>query len=219
MRVFRFPILLCVFSLILSVAANSSGQTQLPADVAAQIDKLASDTLARTGVPSASVAIVKDGQVVYAKAYGDAKIEPKYRGHDPDALQHRLDQQTVYGGGDSAFAGAAEAFARRQSREIHSRSDTRERNHDSAAFVAHVWLSGLLAAGLRDEADARSDDGAEDHGCLGKEASRFRAGHEVAIQQHELCNRRRHCREGRAYAVLSISATEHFQAARHDERH
>jgi CubicO group peptidase (beta-lactamase class C family) len=28
-------------------------------------------------VPSASIAVVRDGQIAYLKAYGDAKIEPK----------------------------------------------------------------------------------------------------------------------------------------------
>src|SRR5260221_14697548 len=52
-------------------------QAQLSSDLQQKIDKVASDTLARTGVPSASVAIVKDGQVVYTKAYGDARLDPK----------------------------------------------------------------------------------------------------------------------------------------------
>src|SRR5437667_10067195 len=52
-------------------------QTQLPADLTDKIDKVATDTLARTGVPSASIAIVKDGQIAYVKAYGDARLEPK----------------------------------------------------------------------------------------------------------------------------------------------
>src|SRR5213596_1696806 len=52
-------------------------QTQLPADLTEKIDKVATDTLTRTGVPSASIAIVKDGQLVYVKAYGDARLEPK----------------------------------------------------------------------------------------------------------------------------------------------
>ncbi len=56
---------------------NSLAQTQLSADLIEKIDKVATDTLARTGVPSASVAVVKDGQVVYIKAYGDARIDPK----------------------------------------------------------------------------------------------------------------------------------------------
>src|SRR5216684_1820293 len=49
----------------------------LPPDLQQKIDKLAIDTLARTGVPSASVAIVKNGQLVYTKAYGDARLDPK----------------------------------------------------------------------------------------------------------------------------------------------
>jgi CubicO group peptidase (beta-lactamase class C family) len=50
---------------------------QLSPDLTARIDKAATDALARTGVPSASVAIVKDGRIAYVKAYGDAKLEPK----------------------------------------------------------------------------------------------------------------------------------------------
>src|SRR2546430_15817612 len=52
-------------------------KTQFPADLTDKIDKVATDTLARTGVPSASIAIVKDGQIAYVKAYGDARLEPK----------------------------------------------------------------------------------------------------------------------------------------------
>jgi D-alanyl-D-alanine carboxypeptidase len=58
---------------IFTVAAHA----QLPVDVTAKIDKAAMDVLTRTGVPSASVAVVKDGKIVYTKAYGDAKLEPK----------------------------------------------------------------------------------------------------------------------------------------------
>ena len=63
------------FSLFAVSAAPA--QSQLPADVAEKIDKLAVETLTRTGVPSASLAVVRDGQIVYVKAYGDAKLEPK----------------------------------------------------------------------------------------------------------------------------------------------
>src|SRR5260370_24214944 len=49
----------------------------LPPDLQEKIDKLATDTLARTGVPSASVAIVKGDQVGYTKAYGDSRLDPK----------------------------------------------------------------------------------------------------------------------------------------------
>jgi len=49
----------------------------LSADLSEKIDKLVAETLARTGVPSASIAVVKDGQIAYVKAYGDARLEPK----------------------------------------------------------------------------------------------------------------------------------------------
>jgi CubicO group peptidase (beta-lactamase class C family) len=68
---------LTAFVLLLFVVGGTHAQTQLPADLTEKIDKVATDTLARTGVPSASIAIVKDGQIVYVKAYGDARLEPK----------------------------------------------------------------------------------------------------------------------------------------------
>ncbi|HYK10388.1 MAG TPA: serine hydrolase domain-containing protein [Gemmatimonadales bacterium] len=45
----------------------------------AAVDSIARDVLRQTGVPSASLAIVRDGKVVYVQAYGDAKVE----GHVP----------------------------------------------------------------------------------------------------------------------------------------
>jgi CubicO group peptidase (beta-lactamase class C family) len=65
-----------VFAVLL-FALTASAQTQLPPDLIEKIDKVAIDTLARTGVPSASIAIVREGQIVYVKAYGDARLEPK----------------------------------------------------------------------------------------------------------------------------------------------
>ena len=55
----------------------AAAQTQLSSDLRAQIDKAATDALAKTGVPSASVAVVKDGRIAYVKAYGDARIAPR----------------------------------------------------------------------------------------------------------------------------------------------
>ncbi len=78
MRQFRFLVHSLVSVIILALLTfSATAQTQLPADLTEKIDKVANDALARTGVPSASVAIVKDGQVVYVKAYGDARLDPK----------------------------------------------------------------------------------------------------------------------------------------------
>ena len=49
---------------------------ELSADARAAIDKAAADVLQATGTPSASIAVVKDGKVVYVNAYGRASLEP-----------------------------------------------------------------------------------------------------------------------------------------------
>jgi CubicO group peptidase (beta-lactamase class C family) len=48
-----------------------------PRDIPANIDAIVTDVLADTGTPSASVAAVVGGRIVYAHAYGDAQLEPK----------------------------------------------------------------------------------------------------------------------------------------------
>jgi D-alanyl-D-alanine carboxypeptidase len=73
----RSKLPICSFVVVLGFAIQAFSQTQLAPDTAEKIDKLVTDTLARTGVPSASIAVVKDGALVYVKAYGDAKVEPK----------------------------------------------------------------------------------------------------------------------------------------------
>jgi len=42
----------------------------------AAIDKAVNDVLKQTGAPSASIAVVKDGKIVYTHAYGLARLEP-----------------------------------------------------------------------------------------------------------------------------------------------
>jgi len=49
----------------------------LSPETRARVDQIAHQVLASTGVPSASIAIVKNAQVVYLQAYGDAKLEPR----------------------------------------------------------------------------------------------------------------------------------------------
>ena len=41
-----------------------------------RVDRIAGQVLEQTGVPSASVAVVKGGKLVYAQAYGKARLEP-----------------------------------------------------------------------------------------------------------------------------------------------
>jgi CubicO group peptidase (beta-lactamase class C family) len=55
----------------------SRAQMTLAPEVTRKIDDATRETLAATGVPSASVAVVKDGQIAYVQAYGDARLAPR----------------------------------------------------------------------------------------------------------------------------------------------
>jgi CubicO group peptidase (beta-lactamase class C family) len=54
-------------------------QTTTPPDtaLASKVDAIANQVLQATGVPSATVAVVKNGRLAYANAYGAAKLEPR----------------------------------------------------------------------------------------------------------------------------------------------
>jgi D-alanyl-D-alanine carboxypeptidase len=73
----RFLPRLAAFTILFLYAAISSAQARLSSSQEEQIGQIAADTLAKTDVPSASVAIVKDGQIAYLHAYGDARLEPR----------------------------------------------------------------------------------------------------------------------------------------------
>src|SRR6476619_8563239 len=53
------------------VAVPAAAQPLTPAEVA-KIDQIVTTNLSQSGVPSASIAIVRDGRIVLAKAYGKA---------------------------------------------------------------------------------------------------------------------------------------------------
>src|SRR5580704_9310626 len=67
--------LLCLFLFLLLVATPAL--PQLSDAQKSAIDNLARKTLAETGVPAASIAVVKEGKTAMVKAYGDAKLSPK----------------------------------------------------------------------------------------------------------------------------------------------
>jgi CubicO group peptidase (beta-lactamase class C family) len=62
---------------LLYLSAGVSAQTALSPELTAKIDAAVNDALRSTGAPSASVAVVKDGQLAYAHAYGLANVEAK----------------------------------------------------------------------------------------------------------------------------------------------
>ena len=42
-----------------------------------EVDRIVREVIAATGVPGASVALVKDAQIVSLRAWGDAKLSPR----------------------------------------------------------------------------------------------------------------------------------------------
>lgn len=73
--------------LLMGAAAVAGAQLQvdtLPSDLTQKIDHVAEQTLQQTGVPSASVAVVRGGQIVYTKGYGKARLDP------PEAAEPRM---------------------------------------------------------------------------------------------------------------------------------
>ena len=50
---------------------------ELPAPMQTAIDTAVKKTMSEAGVASVSIAIVKDAQIAYVRAYGDARLEPK----------------------------------------------------------------------------------------------------------------------------------------------
>lgn len=69
----RKPIVLT--ALILSTATGASAQSG--PSLESRVDSIAAQVLQSTGVPSASVAVVQHGRLLFAKAYGSAKLDPR----------------------------------------------------------------------------------------------------------------------------------------------
>jgi CubicO group peptidase (beta-lactamase class C family) len=71
----------CCWVMVAIFAAGACAWAQLsvdklPGDLQQKIDQVAQQALQQTGVPSASVAIVQNGQIVYTRGYGKARLDP-----------------------------------------------------------------------------------------------------------------------------------------------
>ena len=63
--------------LFLAAVVSSQAQNELSPQLRSTIDDIAHKVLETTGVPSASVAVVKDGKIAYLQAYGSARLDPR----------------------------------------------------------------------------------------------------------------------------------------------
>ncbi len=69
--------LLFVLPILLLSLSPARAQSSLSPDLQQKIDAIAADALTKTGVPSASVAVVQDAHIVYLHTYGDAHLDPR----------------------------------------------------------------------------------------------------------------------------------------------
>ena len=68
--------LVCCVASLAAQAQSSLVVNTIPPDLSAKIDAVAQQALDQTGVPSASIAVVQHGQIVYTHAYGKARLDP-----------------------------------------------------------------------------------------------------------------------------------------------
>ncbi len=69
--------------LLTAAAASAPAQDALAPELRARIDAAVGDVLARTGAPSASIAVVQDGALAYVHAYGTANLETRVAATPP----------------------------------------------------------------------------------------------------------------------------------------
>ncbi len=68
--------LLCISIVCLVLVPSLSAQPNVPPALRANIDEIVHHVLSTTGVPSASLAVVRDGSIAYVQAYGNARLDP-----------------------------------------------------------------------------------------------------------------------------------------------
>jgi len=72
------PRLACAFLLLVFLSSlQAQTESSLAPQLRGSIDEIAQQVLKTTGVPSASVAVVQDGKIVYVQAYGAARLDPQ----------------------------------------------------------------------------------------------------------------------------------------------
>jgi CubicO group peptidase (beta-lactamase class C family) len=75
-RVRRIAFLFAFFAVFYPLALAAQTVDSIDAAVKSRIDRIATQVLEQTGVPSASVAVVQGGKLVYTHAYGKARLDP-----------------------------------------------------------------------------------------------------------------------------------------------
>ena len=175
-RITRFGLAFTLaFGLAGACALAAQAVDTIDADTRGRIDRIASQVLEQTGVPSASVAVVKGGKLVYTHASGKARLESAGGGDGRHALLHRIDFEAVHRRGNPAVAGRRQAELGRCRGQVCAWAYAGRQGYDPADSFAYFGLPGLLARGLRDDADAEAGGSAPNHRRRGwaEEAARL----------------------------------------------
>jgi D-alanyl-D-alanine carboxypeptidase len=81
-RQIPYPVALLVLwiflagTVALAQSANPAADAEISSQTAQKIDSAVLEVLSSTGVPSASIAVVQGGRIVYLRAYGEARLSP-----------------------------------------------------------------------------------------------------------------------------------------------
>ena len=99
MRTWRQVVISVAILIAMVTATLPAAPAGDQADLAARVDRAVEEIISRTGAPSASIAVVRDGQLTLAKAYGHARLEP--------AMPARPDMRYSIGSISKQFTAAA----------------------------------------------------------------------------------------------------------------
>ena len=120
---------ICCLLLAGSVCANAQAVDTLDPALKARVDRIAAQVLEQTGVPSASVAVVQHGKLVYTHAYGFAHLASGSSAAVPATPEMRYSIGSISkqftAAADPDAAGGRQALARRRSGQVHSRPDAK----------------------------------------------------------------------------------------------
>ena len=160
-------------------------------EVSKKIDDAATKMLSESGVPSASIAVVKDGKLAYTKAYGFADIES----HRPamtsmiysiGSISKQFTAASILLLVEEGKLSLDDPVGRWLPDLTRANEVTIRRLLSMTSGYQDYWPQDYVMPSMMKPASPRRN-----LERLGAKAARFRAGNEMAIQQHELRRRRR----------------------------
>jgi CubicO group peptidase (beta-lactamase class C family) len=201
--------------LAVGFSAPSTAQQLTPTE-RAQIDSDVLAVLEATTAPSASIAIVRGGEIVYERAYGDARIDPK----TPATPSMRY----AIGSVSKQFTATTILLLQEEGKlslqdKVATWLPQLTRARDVSVLQRLSMTSGYQDYWPQDYClyrHATPGDGADDRAAVGGQGAGFRSRHEVAIQQHQLRDRRGDCGARGEHGVYGLFAPKDLHPAEDD---